>query len=47
MRLLCLLLGHRWMLICLNWGDDESEDYYPFWSEEYECERCRKRKVVY
>lgn len=46
-RLLCLLLGHRWMLVRHNWGDDDSEDYYPFWSEDYECERCGKEKRVY
>ena len=43
MKLLCLLLGHRWMLVYRDWIADE----YPLWSEGYECERCHKRKVVY
>lgn len=43
-RLLCFLLGHKWTLVRLNWGPDNSEDYYPFWSEDYECEVCGKRK---
>lgn len=47
MRLLCLLLGHRWMLIAHNWGDDDSEHYYPFWSEDYCCMRCGKERRVY